>query len=68
MLMNLMDDLIFYDEDNLVKQEFSKEVWELTEEIQNQKNRLTDSLEPVAISKDTQAVTESYKLDKIRGN
>lgn len=56
MLMNLMDDLVFYDEDNLVKQEFSKEVWELTEEIQNQKNRLTDSLEPSAIPKDAQSM------------
>jgi hypothetical protein len=56
MLMNLMDDLIFYDEDDLIKQEFSKEIWELTEEIQNQKNKLTDSLEPSVIPKDTQAI------------
>jgi hypothetical protein len=59
MLMNLLGDLIFYDEDNLVRQEFSKEVWELTEEIQNQRNRLSDSLEPSMIPKDTQSLLSS---------
>ena len=59
MLMNLMDDMIFYDEDNLIKQSFSKEVWELTEEIQKQKNRLTDSLEPSMIPNDTQSMLTS---------
>jgi len=51
-----MDDLIFYDEDNLVKQEFSKEVWELSEEIQNKKNRMSNSLEPSMIPKDIQSM------------
>lgn len=59
MLMNLLDDMIFYDEDNLIKQSFSKEVWELTEEIQKQKNRLTDSLEPSMIPNDTQSMLTS---------
>lgn len=59
MLINMMNDLIFYDDDNLVRQEFSKEVWKLTEEIQNQKNRLTDSLEPSMIPKDTQSMLSS---------
>lgn len=59
MLMNLLDDMIFYDEDNLIEQSFSKEVWELTEEIQNQRNRLSDSLEPSMIPKDTQSMLSS---------
>lgn len=59
MLINMMNDLIFYDDDNLVRQEFSKEVWELTEEIQNEKNRLTDSLEPSMIPKDIQSMLSS---------
>ena len=64
MLMNLMDDLIFYDEDNLVKQEFSKEVWELTEEIQNTKNKLTNSLEPSMIPKDIQSMLSAINWTK----
>ena len=36
MLMNIMDDLIFYDEEEqVIKQEFSKEIWELTEKKEN---------------------------------
>lgn len=64
MLINMMNDLIFYDDDNLVRQEFSKEVWELTEEIQNQKNRLTDSLEPSMIPKDTQSMLSAINWTK----